>query len=132
MQYETFIDNYTPELQLIDALDMLKHFEPKAAEILDQWASESNNGRTGEEPHQTGPTQPTFSQDIQLLSTDWEPQYKSQGDLIDISSPDNDGELTWESLYLQRNKYPIQRDVYLSLDHHQTTKFDWYKGSTLE
>ena len=124
MQYETFIDNYTPELQLIDALDMLKHFEPKAAEILDQWASESNNGRTGEEPHQMGPTQPTFSQDIQLLSVDWEPQYKSQGDLIDISSPDNDGELTWESLYLQRNKYPIQHDVYLSSDHPQTTKFD--------
>ena len=88
MQYETFIDNYTPELQLIDALDMLKHFEPKAAEILDQWASESNNERTGEEPHQMGPTQTTFSQDIQLLSVDWEPQYKSQGDLIDISSPD--------------------------------------------
>ena len=55
MQYETFIENYTPELQLVDALDMLKHFEPKAAEILDQWASESNNERTGEEPHQTGP-----------------------------------------------------------------------------
>ena len=123
MQYETFIDNYTPELQLMDALDMLKHFEPKAAEILDQWASESNNERTGEEPLQMGPTQPAFSQDIQLLSTDWEPQYKSQGDLIDISSPDNDGELTWESLYLQRNKYPIQHDVYLSLHHPQPTKF---------
>ena len=124
MQYETFIDNYTPELQLIDALDMLKHFEPKAAEILDQWASESNTERTVEELHQMGPTQPTFSQDIQLLSTDWEPQYKSQGDLINISSPDNDGELTWESLYLQHNKYPIQHDVYLSSHHPQTTKFD--------
>ena len=124
MQYETLIDNYTPELQLIDALDMLKHFEPKAAEILDQWASESNNEKTGEEPLQMDPTQPIFSQDIQLLSTDWEPQYKFQGDSINISLPDNDEELTWESLYLQRNKYPIQHDVYLSLHHPQTTKFD--------
>ena len=124
MDYTTLIENYTPELQLMDALDMLKHFEPKAAEILDQWASESNNERTGEEPLQMGPTQPAFSQDIQLLSTDWAPQYKSQGDLVDISSPDNDEELTWESLYLQNNKYPIQHDVYLSLDHPQTTKFD--------
>ena len=132
MQYETLIDNYTPELQLIDALDMLKHYEPKAAEILDQWASESNTERTDEELHQMGPTQTTFSQDIQLLSTDWEPQYKSQGDLIDISSPDNDGGLTWESLYLQRNKSPIQHDVYLSSDHPQTTKFDWYKDSIHE
>ena len=89
MQYETFIDNYTPELQLIDALDMLKHFEPKAAEILDQWASESNNERTGEEPLQMGPTQPIFSQDIQLLSADWEPRYKSQPDSISISYSDN-------------------------------------------
>ena len=124
MDYTTLIENYTFELQLMDALDMLKHFEPKAAEILDQWASESNNERTGEEPLQMGPTQPIFSQDIQLLSTDWEPQYKFQGDSINISLPDNDEELTWESLYLQNNKYPIQHDVYLSLDHPQTTKFD--------
>ena len=124
MQYETLIDNYTPELQLIDALDMLKHYEPKAAEILDQWASESNNEKTDEELLQTGPTPLTFSQDIQLLSADWEPQYKFQGDSINISLPDNDEELTWESLYPQHSKYPIQHDVYLSLDHPQTTKFD--------
>ena len=121
MQYETFIENYTPELQLVDALDMLNHYEPEAAEILDQWASESNTGKTDEESLQKDPTEVTFSQDIQLLSTDWEPQYKSQGDLVDISSPDNDEELTWESLYLQRNKYPIQRDVGLSLDRPQTS-----------
>jgi len=124
MQYETFIDNYTPELQLIDALDMLKHFEPKAAEILDQWASESNNEKIDVTPPQMGPMQPIFSQDIQLLSTDWEPQYKSQGDLISTSLSDNDEALTWESLYLPHNKYQVQHDVDLSLDHHQTTKFD--------
>ena len=132
MQYETFIDNYTPELQLMDALDMLKHFEPKAAEILDQWASESNNEKTDASLPQKDPTPRVFSQDIQLLSTDWAPQYKSQGDLIDISSPDNDEELTWESLYLQRNRYPIRHDVYLSSDRPQTSKDDLYEGSTLE
>ena len=124
MQYETFLENYTPELQLIDALDMLKHYEPDAAKILDRWASESNNEKTDASLPQKDPNQEVFSQDIQLLSTDWEPQYKSQGDLVDISSPDNDEELTWESLYLQRNRYPIRHDVYLSSDHPQTSKDD--------
>ena len=124
MQYETFLENYTQELQLIDALDMLKHYEPDAAKILARWASESNNEKTDAALPQKDPSREVFSQDIQLLSTDWEPQYKSQGDLVDISSPDNDEELTRESLYLQNNKYPIQHDVYLSLDHPQTTKFD--------
>ena len=41
MKYETFVENYTPELQLIDAIDMLTHFDPDAAKILDQWASET-------------------------------------------------------------------------------------------
>ena len=132
MQYETFLENYTPELQLIDALDMLKHYEPNAAEILDRWASESNNEKSDVELPQKDPNPEVFSQDIQLLSTDWAPQYKSQGDLIDISSPDNDEELTWESLYRQRNRYPIQHDVYLSSDRPQTSKDDLYEGSTLE
>ena len=121
MNYEEFLENYTPELQLIDAIDMLTHFEPDAAEILDRWASETSNEKNVLELPQKDPTPPTFSQDIQLLSTDWEPQYKSQGDLVSISSTDSDEALTWESLYLQRNKYPIQRAVDLSLDHHLTS-----------
>ena len=132
MNYQDIIEGYTDELKLIDAIDMLKRDPFAAGEILDYVASQTNNEKTFVELPQMDPTPLSFSQDIQLLSSDWEPQYKSQGDLIDISSPDNDGELTWESLYLQRNKYPIQRDVYLSLDHHQTSKFDWYKGSILE
>ena len=126
MDYEVIKEAYKnePELQLMDALDLLSRDPVAASEILKSVASQSNNEKIDVQPLETGPTEATFSQDIQLLSADWEPQYKSQGDLIDISSPDNDGELTWESLYLQRNKYPIQRDVYLSLDHHQTTKFD--------
>ena len=123
MQYKTFIENYTPELQLMDALDMLKHFEPEAAEILDQWASESNNEKTDEESLQKDPTEVTFSQDIQLLSTDWEPQYKSQGDLISISSTDSDEEQEWEYPYPPKNRYQAQPDVYLSSDPHQTSKF---------
>ena len=124
MQYETFIENYTPELQLMDALDMLQHFEPKAAEILDQWASESNNEKTGEEPLQMGPTQPIFSQDIQLLSTDWEPQYKSQGDLINISWHDTDEEQTLELSCQGPDTYPVPYDVDLPEDLHLTTTTD--------
>jgi hypothetical protein len=41
MQYEEFIDNYSIELQLIDALDHIKDLSPDAAEILDRWASHS-------------------------------------------------------------------------------------------
>ena len=124
MQYETLIENYTPELQLIDALDMLKHYESDAAEILDRWASESNNEKTDELILQKDPNQEVFSQDIQLLSTDWEPQYKSQGDLISISSPDNDEEQEWEYPYPPQNRYQAQHDVYLSSDHPLTAKYD--------
>ena len=124
MQYKTLIENYTPELQLIDALDMLKHFEPDAAEILDRWASESNIEKTDEAPLQMDPTSLTFSQDIQLPSTDWEPQYKSQGDSINISSLDTDEVQEWEYLYPQPNKYLTQHDVDLSFDHHQTAISD--------
>ena len=124
MDYTTLIDNYTPELQLMDALDMLKHFEPKAAEILDQWASESNTERIDGEPLQMGPTQLTFSQDIQLLSTDWEPQYKSQGDSINISWNDSDEELVLESLCKGPDTYPVPYDVDLPTDLHLSTTSD--------
>ena len=90
--YDEFIKNYTPELQLIDAIDMLVHFEPNAAEILDQWASQTNTEKNVLEMTPTDPKSITFSQDIQLLSTDWEPQYKSQPDSISISVSGNDAE----------------------------------------
>ena len=124
MKYEEIVEGYNDQLKLMDALDMLSRDPFAAGEILDYVASQTNNEKNVVEPLQMGPTPLSFSQDIQLLSSDWEPQYKSQGDLINISSPDNDGELTWESLYLQHNKYPIQHDVYLSSHHPQTTKFD--------
>ena len=92
MNYEEFLESYTPELQLIDAIDMLTHFEPDAAEILDRWASETNTEKNVLELPLKDPTPPTFSQDIQLLSPDWEPQYKSQGESISISWSDTDEE----------------------------------------
>ena len=124
MQYKTFIENYTPELQLMDALDMLKHFEPEAAEILDQWASESNTGKTDEESLQKDPTEVTFSQDIQLLSTDWEPQYKSQGDSINISSNDTDEGQVLELSCQGPDTYPVPYDVDLLSDLHLNTTSD--------
>ena len=92
MKYETFVENYTPELQLIDAIDMLTHFDPDAAKILDQWASETNTEKNVLELDPTDPKPITFSQDIQLLSTDWEPHYKSQPDSISISYHGNDSD----------------------------------------
>ena len=99
MKYETFVENYTPELQLIDAIDMLTHFDPDAAKILDQWASETNTEKNVLKLDQTDQGSITFSQDIQLLSADWEPRYKSQPDSISISYSDNDEGIKSESLY---------------------------------
>ena len=92
MDYEEIIKHYTPEMQLMDALDYLRDRPWDAAEILDRLASHSSNEKISVEPPQKGPNSESFSQDIQLLSPDWEPQYKSQGDLINISLSDNDGE----------------------------------------
>ena len=124
MNYEAIVEGYTDELKLIDAIDMLSRDPFAAGEILDYVASQTNNEKNVVTLPQMNPTEPTFSQDIQLLSLDWEPQYKSQGDLINISSHDNDEVQTWESPYLQQNTYPIQHDVDLSSNPHQIAKSD--------
>ena len=36
MEYEEFVDCYDYNLQLLDAIDLLKHFSPEALETLDQ------------------------------------------------------------------------------------------------
>ena len=36
MEYEEFIDCYDYNLQLLDAIDLLKHFSPEALETLNQ------------------------------------------------------------------------------------------------
>ena len=46
MEYKDLIDNYTPELELIDALNYLKDQPWLASEILDHLASRSNNEKT--------------------------------------------------------------------------------------
>ena len=46
MKYEDLIENYTPELQLIDALDYLRDQPWLVSEILDQMASHSSNEKT--------------------------------------------------------------------------------------
>ena len=43
MEYKDLIDNYTPELELIDALNYLKDQPWLASEILDHLASRSSN-----------------------------------------------------------------------------------------
>ena len=79
MNYEAIVEGYSDELKVIDAVDMLSRDPLAASEILDYVASRSNNEKTDVQPLETGPTEVIFSQDIQLLSTDWGPQYKSQG-----------------------------------------------------
>ena len=52
MNYEDFLEHYSPELELWDALDELKHFCPNAAEILDRWVSQTSIEKTDVEPLQ--------------------------------------------------------------------------------
>ena len=92
MNYEAIVEGYSDELKLIDAIDMLSRDPAAASEILKNVASQSNNEKSDVQPLETGPTEVIFSQDIQLLSLDWVPQYKSQGDSINISWNDTDEE----------------------------------------
>ena len=50
MDYDEIIKNYSPELQLIDALDLIKDRPWEAAEILDQLVFDSNTEKTDEAP----------------------------------------------------------------------------------
>ena len=126
MDYEAIKEAYknNPELQLIDALDMLSRDPAAASEILDSVASQSNNEKNDVQPLQMGPTDLTFSQDIQWLSTDWVPQYTSQGDSINISWRDTDEEQTLELSCQGPDTYPVPFDVELLSDLHLNTTGD--------
>ena len=50
VEYKDLIENYTPELELIDALDYLRDQPWLASEILDHLASRSNNEKTDVKP----------------------------------------------------------------------------------
>ena len=124
MNYEAIVEGYTDDLKLIDAIDMLSRDPFAAGEILDYVASQTNNEKTVVTPLQTSPTEVTFSQDIQWLSLDWEPQYKSQGDSISITLNDTDEEQTLEFSCQGPDTYPVPYDVDLSSDLHLNTTND--------
>ena len=124
MNYKDIVEGYTDDLKLIDAIDMLSRDPLAAGEILDYVASQTNNEKTVVTPLQTSPTEVTFSQDIQWLSLDWEPQYKSQGDSISISLNDNDEEQTLEFSCQGPDTYPVPYDVDLLSDLHLNTTTD--------
>ena len=50
IEYKDLIENYTPEMELIDALDYLKDQPWLASEILDHLASRSSNEKTDVKP----------------------------------------------------------------------------------
>ena len=124
MNYEAIVEGYSDELKLIDAIDMLSRDPAAASEILKNVASQSNNEKIDVQPLETGPTEVTFSQDIQLLSLDWVPQYKSQGDSINISWNDTDEEQKLEFSCQGPDTYPVPFDVELPLDLHLNTTTD--------
>ena len=126
MDYEVIKEAYKnePELQLMDAIDLLNLDPVAASEILDYVASQSNNEKIDVQPLETGPTEVTFSQDIQLLSADWAPQYKSQGDSINISWRDTDEEQTLELSCQGLDTYTVPFDVELPSDLHLNTTTD--------
>ena len=124
MNYEAIVEGYTDELKLIDAIDMLSRDPFAAGEILDYVVSQTNNEKNVVTLPQMNPTEPTFSQDIQLLSLDWEPQYKSQGDLISISSNDTDEGQVLELSCQGPDTYPVPYDVDLLSDLHLNTTND--------
>ena len=124
MNYEAIVEGYTDDLKLIDAIDMLSRDPFAAGEILDYVASQTNNEKTVVTPLQTSPTEVTFSQDIQWLSLDWEPQYKSQGDSISISLNDNDEEQTLEFSCQGPDTYPVPYDVEIPSGLHLNTTID--------
>lgn len=56
MRYEDFVENYSPELQLLDALDDIKNYSLSAAEMLDQMVSHSNSEQNDEPLPQKDPS----------------------------------------------------------------------------
>ena len=121
MNYEAIVEGYSDELKLMDAVDMLNRDPVAASEILNHVASQTNNEKIDVGLPQTGPTEPVFSQDIQLLSADWVPQYKSQGDSINISWRDTDEEQKLELSCQGPDTYPVPFDVELPSDLHLNT-----------
>ena len=56
MNYEKFLDNYSVNLQILDAIDLLQHFDQGALDSLDQLGVGSKDDKTCEERVQSDPT----------------------------------------------------------------------------
>ncbi len=56
MNYEEFLDNYVPELQLLEALDKISQYSEDVAEILSQLASDAKVEKSAEECDRPHPT----------------------------------------------------------------------------
>ena len=67
MQYEDFLENYSFELQLLDALDQIKDLSPDAAETLDRWVSRSKDEKSVSPHDLMDPTSASSLPDTQSL-----------------------------------------------------------------
>lgn len=83
MEYEEFIESYSKELQLLDAIDLLKHLSPESLDILNLREVESKDGKSDELRDQTDPTLWISSQGIQLLWFEGVHQYTYPPNLRD-------------------------------------------------
>jgi hypothetical protein len=57
MKYEDFLKNYSPELQLLEALDSLSQYSEDAAANLDQLVSDPKDGKNVADSDHLDPTQ---------------------------------------------------------------------------
>ena len=57
MEYEDFLKNYSPELQLLEALDSLSQYSEDAAASLDRLVSDPKDGKNVAGSGHLDPTQ---------------------------------------------------------------------------
>ena len=56
MEYEEFLDAYSEELRILDAIDLLRHFDLDAVDTLTQLGVGSKSDKTAESHDQKDPT----------------------------------------------------------------------------
>ena len=56
MNYENFLDSYSVNLQILDAIDLLQHLDQGALDSLDRLGVGSKDDKTCEERVQSDPT----------------------------------------------------------------------------
>ena len=56
MEYEKFLNNYSKELQILDAIDLLQHLDPSALDSLNQLGVGSKDDKTCGQRDQSDPT----------------------------------------------------------------------------